>query len=814
MKRIVINAVSAALAASFLFSVASCSKPKTGKEAKKISADSPWFENKTVKVDQGLDETKKLSYTVHSPAGSDDKYIVFYNEGSYDYSEHVMETNFDFSEYYIHSIIVIDKTTYETVRIIDLNESVQGSVEDVFYSNGIITVRDVFLNDSRTKSKRSETYFDPATGAKTGSREIDNDEGAFSYIAKHYLLGEYTADGTIVFNGEENRTIRISIFSPSGDRKNIEIMDQEIDFTELVNILPTGSNTALVCTDTGEEYKYYNLDLTGCSAEPADENEYEWLSDGVIRSAVIGNDGNIYSVNGTSVLKLDMEGKTAEDVFNFSWCGMNLKIFDYLSFDDCTDDTVIFSGAPVEYKRFTSDLEVPDLSLYIFTKAERNPHEGKTVLELYSADEYIDECLGNAINTFNETNGKCFIEVTDRYNFDTDYSGQDSDDDYESDMLDLSYKISNALAMDLMNGTGPDILINTSNLGQLNNTDYLTDLSPYVKKLDPSGYFTNVVDAARTDGKLFQLPVCFRINGIRTDPAYAGQSGKGFTVDEYKRFLKDTLNGEDIIPYGQSHYFVKLFNAMSDKFISDGKIDLTGPDFAGLAGFVNDNVVENASSWSEHMAPEFHEGMEPGGFVAPPEMEAIYGVRLFKLGGRDYEEASADYISLDGTGEYFADILLDPDLTAILGIPSTDGRGPLLESAVSVAVSAQASDTGACGEFVQLLLSEEVQMKYAMRDNFVLSRNVFKESAHIAMEYYNTASDTGIEKSRNAVITEQDIANLENIILDCSLMNYADPSIDIILLEEMQAYFAGQKDLDSVIVIAQDRAQKVLDERD
>ena len=105
-------------------------------------------------------------------------------------------------------------------------------------------------------------------------------------------------------------------------------------------------------------------------------------------------------------------------------------------------------------------------------------------------------------------------------------------------------------------------------------------------------------------------------------------------------------------------------------------------------------------------------------------------------------------------------------------------------------------------------------MKYAMRDNFVLSRNVFKESAHIAMEYYNTASDTGIEKSRNAVITEQDIANLENIILDCSLMNYADPSIDIILLEEMQAYFAGQKDLDSVIVIAQDRAQKVLDERD
>ena len=35
----------------------------------------------------------------------------------------------------------------------------------------------------------------------------------------------------------------------------------------------------------------------------------------------------------------------------------------------------------------------------------------------------------------------------------------------------------------------------------------------------------------------------------------------------------------------------------------------------------------------------------------------------------------------------------------------------------------------------------------------------------------------------------------------------------MILIEEMPAYFLGQKDLDSVIRIAQDRAQKVLDER-
>ena len=37
--------------------------------------------------------------------------------------------------------------------------------------------------------------------------------------------------------------------------------------------------------------------------------------------------------------------------------------------------------------------------------------------------------------------------------------------------------------------------------------------------------------------------------------------------------------------------------------------------------------------------------------------------------------------------------------------------------------------------------------------------------------------------------------------------------VSTILMEEMPAYFLGQKDLDSVTAIAQDRVQKILDER-
>ena len=49
--------------------------------------------------------------------------------------------------------------------------------------------------------------------------------------------------------------------------------------------------------------------------------------------------------------------------------------------------------------------------------------------------------------------------------------------------------------------------------------------------------------------------------------------------------------------------------------------------------------------------------------------------------------------------------------------------------------------------------------------------------------------------------------------MSCSKMDSPDASIDLIIMEEMPAYFSGQKDLISVVNILQDRVQKVLDER-
>ena len=145
-----------------------------------------------------------------------------------------------------------------------------------------------------------------------------------------------------------------------------------------------------------------------------------------------------------------------------------------------------------------------------------------------------------------------------------------------------------------------------------------------------------------------------------------------------------------------------------------------------------------------------------------------------------------------------------------------------MSSYVSIAVSAQAQNVDACGEFVKLLLSEDVQKSLAMNDNFVLSREAFREGGQKAVEYYNGEGgeymfgydyETGLPKDNRLKFSEQNINELEKIIESCSCTNAADAAINLILVEEMPAYFIGQKSLEEVAKVAQDRAQKVLDER-
>ena len=782
-KALALSMCSVVLIASMAASIASCFKNTTEKKIKVISEDTPWYNSSVINVESGADPDKSIEYAYQELSGADDNYFVIRTYGRYmePPEDEIDWDTFDFNSYNFSVIAVIDRSERKVVNTIDLNNGLDTGlttyehVSSAIYSDGKITV----------KTNSNERDYDPLTGALLDTRSSgSNSIGA---ISRYYKVGEYIVDAEMSWDDSNRGSCILRIKAPDGNSSIVELKEIDTDIN-VSAVLALSDTTAVIPATTNKGYRFYELDLTTNKLTTGKEKDYDWLDLDKLGLAIVGSDGLVYCRTDSGISKINAQTKSIEEVFNYSWCGINRGIISGFDFDlvECSEESMLFIGQvePVSmYESTPSDFQIVEL-----TKADKNPHAGKTILELYAYG--LDENIGAAIATFNDTNKKYFIEVSDRYSRSDYYDDfidiqSMSDDEYTVYNLNAASQMSNALAMDIMNGEGPDILINTCNFGQLNNSNYLTDLTPYVKQLDSDAYFTNIIEGSKIDGTLYQLPISFAIYGIYTDAKEAGSSGVGFTLDEYQSYVNNALNGTDIILDGQAVYFSKLFSSMSDKFIIDGKADFSGPEFAELAEYVKDNVPEECRSWNVLTDKIYN--------------YADYG-RCYGIGGFYHRR----------TG-----MIKNP---TILGIPSIDGRGPMFTSQCSVAISAQAVNVDACGEFVKILLSDDIQSYIAMNDNFVLNRNAFRNAGEAANNYYNNggrecSNGSGVFLPNGKKFSEQNIDEVERVVLSCSKMSSEDSAISIILIEEMPAYFLGQKSLDAVIKIAQNRAQKVLDER-
>lgn len=801
MKSTLLNRLlSLTLISAVLLSTAACGKRNSGKAAKKISSDDPWFDVKEYSVEPALDtHGKEIDFkSLQNLAGADDKYIVVFSSGNYispsrfeEYSE---------SDYRYFLATVIDRNTYEIINTIDYAQYISGNgyIQDVKYFNGKITST-VYKEDENGGSV-FEMDNDVLTGKKLAERKPANSYESFGE-KDLFRIGKYTilAEGVFDTGSSSDFYYVLSIFTPEGEEYHIELKKDRTDLDYVPAILPLGEDRILVpFTLTSKNVPvFFEVDIKESKAVEVDGKDYDWLDIKNISNVFAGNDGQAYFSNSVGISKIDMQNKKIEEVFRYSACPKNKTFLNDTQIIDCSDGKIVLLGRSDSHdsNRFETSSEI-GINVCVITKASANPHAGKTILELYATYGYIDQTVAEAIIRFNETNENYFIEVTDRYKTDSikTYSSDDSLDDMASEELKSNLSLNDNLAMDIMNGVGPDILIVKGDMGRLYNPNYLVDLSKYFGDLDSEKYFTNIIDAAKNDGKLYQLPVCFDIEGIHTDSKYAGASGLGFTTKEYEDFLYGPLNGYDLNQAGQAYYFTTLFTAMSDKFYVNGKVDFSGHEFAELADFVKNNVKEKA-----------------------PTFEAEYSDERSAQNERIARLATYGVITL-----YFSGVNELQGSNAILGIPSADGRGPMARSNLSVAVSAQAVNVDACAEFAKTLLSDEIQYELASNDHFTLSREAFRKAGSIILDYCNGPrsnslfegyTSTGDPIKRTIKFTEADITNLEKIISSCSHFDSADASINMILIEEMPAYFLGQKDLQSVIKIAQDRAQKVLDER-
>lgn len=808
MNKLTSKLVAGMLAASIMLVPLTSCKKKGGSDKShsgdKITSDTPWFDSKVIDISPEIDQSKKLQYAYSQLAGTDDKYIAVYTSGSYEYpTGNIDWETFDYTEYQFETLTVLDRNTGEIVNTLDMESFMKDGeyVNGATYVDGKLTINSTTWDDTTYEMMNAEHVIDPMTGEEIEYSEIEGDGSIYA----SFKVGDYRVDLSSVWDDATSMSsVQVIVHKPDGTVTPVDIKEPGKDIYSSSAIFPISENKIMVPADTNNGTNYYEIDLETCELTKAKDEEYNWLNSLSIYNATIGSDGCVYTTTPVGVSKVDMQKKTTEELFNFSWCGVSRNILTNMQIASVEENSFLLCGSVYHNEGFSNFYSSgEEFKVILFSKADKNPHAGKTILELYASYGYVEETVGDAIMKFNETNGKYFIEVTDRYTVEIGnaYNDINSDDELSAISDKYSADMSNQLAMDIINGDGPDIFMDVSYYGQLNNDNYLADLSPYVKDLDSDKYFTNVFECSKVDGKLYNIPISFTIEGIQTDAKYAGKSGVGFTTEEYVDFLDTALNGEDIITSGQAHYFTQLFGAMSDQFIKNGKADFTGEDFAALAEYVKDNVRESSLSWDE----------QDSGYII-----------TYDPLNMDSEPQTAINSSVYGFYGYFSNINELNGANAILGLPSSDGRGPMLGAYTSVAISAQAYDVDACAEFVKMLLSDEVQEELGKSGSFTLNREVFEEVGHEAVDYFNEnpidgmyyGNGYGMDIPQNRVkFTYEQVEDLERTIESCSKMNTQDASINVVLVEEMPAYFSGQKELDEVVKIAQDRVQKVLDER-
>ena len=792
MRKIIAKTVSVALVCAMAATVASCGETKkAGKEIRKISEDSPWFDASITDVETGAEKGREIGTWLYQQfVASDDKYYFIETSGEYQIppDDKIDWETYSYRDYQFDYIAVVDRNTKQTVNTIELKKDL--TVSETFVDN-------IYLNNGKLTAKTNlkERDYDPLTGELLDTRPCKaSSDDSFS---EHYFIGDYEIETTVYQTMTNQRYSMISVKAPDGTVRETEL--KKSDKSMYINyVLADGDTKAVISVSVGrnlEEDVYYELDLETNKLTVADQKKYEWLDEVALYNSICCPDGTIYFMDSEGVFKINAEKKTTEKLFDYNQCSLNFGIAGRFNMVECSEDRILLCGRcdnPSVYEGRTAD----KINLIELTRADKNPHSGKTVLEIYSPNG-IDDKTGEAVTRFNETNSKYFIEYA--LNYDDTNIIDDTYDDNNEDVWMMTKtrnnsSLSNKLAIDIMNGDAPDILLDCSSFSVLNNSNCLADLTPFVKDADPDKYFTNIIEGSKTDGAIYQLPVSFKLEGIMTKTANAGSSGKGFTLDEYIKFTDEVMNGNDPIVYGQAVYFSLLFNSMRDEFISKGKVDLSKPEFKILADYVKDNVRENGISindWYQKAAGG--EGNPKGEYI-----EYCTGIGGYYFNGMG--------IASYGKG------------VAMLGLPSLDGRGPRFIPSRSVAISSQATDIKACGEFVKLLLTDEFQTKVAMNDEFVLSREAYKAAGSAAVTYYTNGGSSymGGNGSGSGGMTDfssKDVDFVENVILSCSKMKTEDPDISMILIEEMPAYFLGQKDLDAVIKIAENRIQKVLDER-
>lgn len=556
------------------------------------------------------------------------------------------------------------------------------------------------------------------------------------------------------------------IFDKEGGHLNDVRLKENLSIHDYIKPGVLGDGRIAVATDANEGR---DMNLVAYDVRKKDFTDvYDGLPSNCWGTSITPGPNGGVLLNGNGVLyEYDLENRTYSELM--SWEDYEIN---------------------AEYIRFTSALENGNIAAYyddwngdqkliLLKRTERPKDEATAVLTLGYRKSYdLSPILETAITNFNKNNNGYRIEA----------KGYD-------DLIILNN--------DIIAGNAPDMFdAGDVNIDLFAEKGIIEDLNPYLESsqvIERSELFESLLDAYTVDGILCAIPPAVYVTTLVGRTSEVGEES-GWSLDELLSFAGEYPD-MNLFPYDDREtilYYLIRYNFGTYVNWETGECSFDSDEFK--------NILTLASQYKE----------ERDGSMTEPEALMNHKALLCRVTFTEPEK-----------WQELEQMFGEP--VTVIGFPSMESSGIVARGENGICISADSPYKEAAWSFIETLISEAEEDIGGIPINKTVYSDRVKKSMEpvyqIDKEGNRVLDENGdpVEEPRLCyrenipfevyVVTQQD-ADKTLALINCAQRekNYGEELWSIII-EEAEAYFEGQKTVDEVADIIQNRARIFVLER-
>lgn len=561
------------------------------------------------------------------------------------------------------------------------------------------------------------------------------------------------------------------------------------------------------------------------------------------------DDVNAADENGQYFVPIDLETKDwgekvklpsnvwsilpGDDVYDFYYADNN-NIFGYTAKTDTKDKLVDWLACDVDTNNMNgyamlSDSRVAALmqdwstdpttyQLIVLHRVDASEIKEKKVLTL--ACMYLDWNLRSMIVEYNKTNDEYRINVID-------YSEYATDDDYNAGVTKLTTEI--------ISGSVPDIFL-TSNLpiDKYAAKGVVADLNTFMdggNGLSRDYFVPQVMSALEKDGKLYELPTSFSVQTAYALSSIASQYDT-WNVAAVQDAMTQLQEGATVFSNGWTKNMA-LSNCLSrnlSAFVdwTTGKCEFDSEAFQQLLAFCNSFPAETS------------DGDGAIAYASSADIavdDAMWDSDATRITNGKQLMSTIGMYSFDS---YIWNVYAIRDKITFTGYPTEDGSGSSFELQMPMAISSVTKYPDAAWDFVCSIIKKmntidennyyygfpisqaafDAEMTDIMTEQYQLDENGEQvdwdgdgEPDKAIRGNYETMENGETVYKDVYALTQEDIDQILGVISNThSVYDYDQEILDIIT-DEVAAYFAGDKDVQTTASMIQSRVNLYVQEQ-